>query len=673
MWRQPSGGEIISRAESCGQGMIGFRMRDLLGSITTLRADGRMPALCALGLAVLGLLGCSWQAPRPPSILVIAVEQLGFNSFSCGDEGGEDETGGYAAFCAEAVRFTHAYAPSSMSQPSMVSILTGLYPYQHGVRHNGSHFAPAPGASLVNLPNAATAALARGYRTAFFSGGPPIFRRSGANVGFETFDDAVSPSLRALYRSAAETIRLFLSWRDGEAARASTFAVIYLADLQFPDVPTTNNLGESRSLSWASQNLEVNESLGALVRELKVRGAWDDSYVFLAGLNSHQEERRPGEPRPMSLYSDNVRVRLMAKPARKSGRESPFNWKVDANVSLVDLGRTLLDLLGGKVTCDNPETRPGPSACDGPAPVASLRSVLEGPEPAWPLDRMVLTESAWAQWQGWGPIRYAIRRGPHLFLSDGSGRLLNSYMDPLETSSLRDGDGAAAEFRSEAAAQVALLRAEPWRRLDPLAVLLVEIGARLWGPKISAGSAISRLRALTSTAPVDPTLAAWRARVALRDEDWNDLRAIGERASQPSWSYVAALNMGLKANPPNDPCLIAVRSAKSSTESASAARRECRSGEILEFLAWTEESGSAAQRQRAQDTFVRSYAYAVLDRAVAERNFALDLSWDSNRSLPGGPRPVEMVLALPENRKYRSALNRRLAELAANVAPASDY
>ena len=59
--------------------------------------------------------GCDWKQVRAPSVLIVAVEQLGFNAFSCGEEGAEEGEGGYALFCAEAVRFTHAYAPSPMS------------------------------------------------------------------------------------------------------------------------------------------------------------------------------------------------------------------------------------------------------------------------------------------------------------------------------------------------------------------------------------------------------------------------------------------------------------------------------------------------------------------------------------------------------------------------------
>ena len=587
-------------------------------------------------------------------MLVILVEQLGFNSFSCGEEEAEESNGGYSAFCAEAVRFTHAYAPSPMSQPSIASIISGLYPYQHGVRHNGAQFLAS------NSPNVAKEAVARGYRTSFFSGGPPIFRKSGFNAGFETFDDSAYPTLKSLYRPALETARLFLAWKDSEAGRSSFFSVLYLPDLQFPDAATTNNLGEARDLSWASQNLEINQTLGYLVRELKNRNAWDRTYVFLAGLNSHSELPRDGEMRALNLNSDSLRVRLMAKPARRPGRESPFNWKVDSNVSLVDLGATLFDVIGAKVPpCDDPAVRSGPAACDGQAPISSLKSALDGPQPAWREDRALLAESAWASWRGVGSTRYALRKGPYLFIGDARPRLFNAFMDPLEATPLRGFKELRAEFESA----LATVSSEPWQKPSGSALEAIELGAELWKSASPSTRSMSRLKDASNARPEDARLSGWRATLALRQENWNELKAIGDRSGQPMWSYVASLNMGLKPAEPADPCLRVFRKAKGGGFEAPSLR-ECASADVLELIEWTgiDESASAAAKQKAQDSFFRVYSWRLIDSVVAERNYALGLIWDASPDAPGAPKAVDLLLALPENRKYRSALARRLSE-----------
>jgi len=110
------------------------------------------------------LSGCELTRDNQPSVLVIAVEGLSFETVGCDAE----EFEGLKDFCEESVRFSHAYTPSDMSQASMASLLTGLYPFDHGVRHNGDNFLSARFRTL------AEGALARHYRTLFVSGGPPI-------------------------------------------------------------------------------------------------------------------------------------------------------------------------------------------------------------------------------------------------------------------------------------------------------------------------------------------------------------------------------------------------------------------------------------------------------------------------------------------------------------------
>jgi arylsulfatase A-like enzyme len=105
------------------------------------------------------LAGCSWQGRRDPGTLVIAVENLGFDSISC-------EAEDFRTFCEEGVRFTHAYTTSTLSQAAMASLFTGLYPLEHGVRTNGANHLPA------HLVTVAEAAAARGTRTALFSDFP---------------------------------------------------------------------------------------------------------------------------------------------------------------------------------------------------------------------------------------------------------------------------------------------------------------------------------------------------------------------------------------------------------------------------------------------------------------------------------------------------------------------
>ena len=80
--------------------------------------------------------------------------------------------------------------------PSHTSILTGLLPYEHGMRDN-SGFRVRPG-----TPTLATRLKARGFSTGAFVGGFPLTKRFGLTPGFDVYDDL------------ARSVRLFQMWKS---------------------------------------------------------------------------------------------------------------------------------------------------------------------------------------------------------------------------------------------------------------------------------------------------------------------------------------------------------------------------------------------------------------------------------------------------------------------------
>jgi arylsulfatase A-like enzyme/Tfp pilus assembly protein PilF len=81
------------------------------------------------------------------------------------------------------VRFSFAHAHAVLTLPSHTSILTGTYPYEHGVRDN-SGYRVSP-----NARTAATLLKAAGYATGAFVAAFPLHSRFGLNRGFDVYDD----------------------------------------------------------------------------------------------------------------------------------------------------------------------------------------------------------------------------------------------------------------------------------------------------------------------------------------------------------------------------------------------------------------------------------------------------------------------------------------------------
>ena len=77
---------------------------------------------------------------RPPNIVMIIADDQHYSDF--GFMGNANvRTPHLDELAREAAIYTHAYVPSSVCRPSLVTLLTGLYPHQHGVHFNH----PPPG------------------------------------------------------------------------------------------------------------------------------------------------------------------------------------------------------------------------------------------------------------------------------------------------------------------------------------------------------------------------------------------------------------------------------------------------------------------------------------------------------------------------------------------------
>ena len=142
-------------------------------------SPGRLAALLLLASCTSS--GCQPDdgAARPPSVLLVTIDTLR-----------ADHVGPYAPQGARTPRldelarggavFENAVAPMPLTRPSHFSILTSLYPREHGVLNNAISLPE----SAVTLPELFRE---RGYRTGAFVSVVLLDEASGAAQGFEAF------------------------------------------------------------------------------------------------------------------------------------------------------------------------------------------------------------------------------------------------------------------------------------------------------------------------------------------------------------------------------------------------------------------------------------------------------------------------------------------------------
>lgn len=85
-------------------------------------------------LLILAFSACSYAAEPPNIVLIIADDQSWMDYGFMGNE--RVHTPNLDALAEQSARFVHGYVPSSVCRPSLVTMLTGLYPHQHGVHFN---------------------------------------------------------------------------------------------------------------------------------------------------------------------------------------------------------------------------------------------------------------------------------------------------------------------------------------------------------------------------------------------------------------------------------------------------------------------------------------------------------------------------------------------------------
>lgn len=589
-----------------------------------------------LALALVGLPACSWTSGSDPSVLVIAVENLAFERLSCesGDLAGR-EFESFRIFCEEGVRFTHAFTTSTLSQPGMASILTGLYPLEHGVRANGRD---ALSSRILTVPEVAAQS---GYRTWLISGGAPILRKSGLGQGFEVFDDVLPFSEQNWYRPAQDVVKNFISRLDKESGRKRFFSVLYLSDLQFPEVETRSDLGEIRDRSFDSQVKEVAESLTQLIAQLKARRIWHRTHVFLVGLNG--SSGRTDEWPPLNLYSENTRVALFLKPARPNFDQGP-QWTVDKNVSLSDLGHSLFEFVGGHA--------PEPPLSQ--LPRISLYGLVNQPSSDWSDDRLILTESGWGSWRALSGVRYAARRRQYFYIHDASPKIYNTLLDRLENNPLPKSDPLWQTLQSPVLDFFSINDLPVWSIRDREAASFLNIAQAWW----KEGN--SEVNAAFPSGDLDNAqLRRWRARRALDTKEWQQLQLLGEREKEPLYSYVAKRNLGVSARHPGGICA-KYFAPKSKKADSPVPRAELMCGDDLfaHLISWLNGDGDG-RSEWARDTFFREYRYSFIDSLIGAANYRRYAYWDVSLHLPVGATLTDLFLALPENRNLAEQLRVR--------------
>ena len=236
------------------------------------------------------------SSPRP-DILLITVDTLRADAVGYSGNA-RAATPNIDRLAGEGRAFLEAHAHNVMTLPSHANILTGRYPYEHGIRDNdGFRLDP-------KTPTLATLLRSAGYSTAAMIGAFPLDARFGLDRGFDVYDErypqgANEYDFRVAERPASEVVALGRRWwSDNAGAGRPRFLWVHLYDCHSPHVPPASLAARYASDPYSGEVAGVDEALGPLFEDVRA----SSSPVLLdPDLGPRRGARRPRRDHARSL------------------------------------------------------------------------------------------------------------------------------------------------------------------------------------------------------------------------------------------------------------------------------------------------------------------------------------------------------------------------------------
>ena len=352
-------------------------------------------------------------APNPDrNVLLVTIDTL--RADALGSYGGRASTPTLDRLAAHGARFAFAHAHAVVTLVSHASVLTGRYPYEHGVRDNtGYRLAP-------NEPTAATLLKAQGFTTGAFVGGFPLDHRFGLTSGFDVYDDrmttASSPDANDRERPADVVVKAATDWIASQPGK--WFAWVHVYDPHEPYQPPAAFASRFPSEPYLGEVSWTDSALGPLVDRL--RSLSRSTLVVVT--SDHGESLGEHGERTHSLfaYEATLRVPLIVAEVPPGQDDSKVKGtSIDTPVRHVDLLPTILAASGVAV----PAALPGASLLD---------TIAAGSGP----DRPSYFEAmSAAVTRGWAPLR-GVLVGREKFIDLPIVEMYDLAVDPNEATNI---------------------------------------------------------------------------------------------------------------------------------------------------------------------------------------------------------------------------------------------
>jgi arylsulfatase A-like enzyme/Flp pilus assembly protein TadD len=278
-------------------------------------------------MAIVALLRChrATETAAPTDVILVTIDTL--RADALGFRGNTRvRTPFLDSLAARGTVFTHAHAHNVVTLPSHTNILTGLYPWQHGVRDNA-------GFTLASEhPTIASRLREAGFATGAFVSAFPLDSRFGLDRGFDVYDDAYPATSNALdfavqERPGSETLQHAAQWWQSNAGR-KRFLFVHLYEPHAPYLPPPPFRDEYRNDLYlgevAAADAMLAQTLGPLLKESP------DALVIITGDHGEALGDHGEKTHGLFAYESTLAVPLLVvDPSRKASVDERYVRHVD--------------------------------------------------------------------------------------------------------------------------------------------------------------------------------------------------------------------------------------------------------------------------------------------------------------------------------------------------------
>ena len=350
-------------------------------------------------------------------MLLVTIDTL--RADALGSYGGPAATPNLDRLAAAGYRFEFAHAHAVVTLPSHASILTGVYPFEHGIHDNAGYRLPDDSLTLAGMLRD------EGFATGAFVGAFPLDSRFGLDNGFDVYDDrfghAEGPTdFTIAERPAEEVVAAARGWIAAQAGPWFAWVHVFDPHAVYSAPPP---FGARYAASpYHGEVAYTDHALGPL---LDASGAAGGRPTFVVVTADHGEALGDHGERTHGLFAYEATLRVPLILAQLGSASGAAGVVAADPVRHIDIVPTVLDALALP-----------------PSPALPGRSLLDAaPADAEPLSYFEALSASLNR--GWAPLR-GVLAGRDKYIDLPLAELYDLEADPDESDNLVGGRAARA-------------------------------------------------------------------------------------------------------------------------------------------------------------------------------------------------------------------------------------